>query len=137
MTLGPIGYFPLAPGTYGSAVACLFLYCCPSFFAHPLFILILIALALAILNRLAFTEKDPGYVVIDELVGMFVAMAGHRMTFVNLLAGFALFRFFDIVKPYPIRKVEGFRKGYGILADDILAGIFTSLVLLLARRVLS
>jgi phosphatidylglycerophosphatase A len=74
--------------------------------------------------------------VIDEVAGMLVAMAGHSISFLSLLAGFLLFRFFDIVKPYPIRRVEVFRKGYGILADDIIAGIFVNLLLIVGRRVL-
>jgi phosphatidylglycerophosphatase A len=72
---------------------------------------------------------DPGYIVIDEMAGMFVTMAGHKATILNILIGFVLFRVFDIIKPYPIKKIEGLGKGYGIVADDILAGIFANLVL--------
>jgi len=67
---------------------------------------------------------------------MFITMAGHNITFISLLIGFILFRFFDIIKPYPIRRVEAFRKGYGILADDIIAGIFANLLLIIGRRIL-
>lgn len=136
VTLGPIGYLPFAPGTYGSAFACILLYFFPSVVAHPLFIIFLIAAALIALNRLTFEENDPGYIVVDEVIGMFITMAGHNTTFLNLLIGFGLFRFLDIIKPYPIRRVEGFRKGYGILADDIVAGIFANLLLILGRRML-
>lgn len=137
VTLGPIGYLPFAPGTYGSVFACILLYFSPSVFAHPLFIIVLIVAALIVLNGLTLESNDPGYVVIDEVVGMFVAMAGHSITLLSLMAGFGLFRFFDIVKPYPIRRVEAFRKGYGILADDVVAGIFANLLLILGRRILS
>jgi phosphatidylglycerophosphatase A len=129
VTLGPIGHLPFAPGTYGSAFACILLYFFPSVFAHPLFIVALIIIVLVVLN-------DPGYVVIDEVIGMFITMAGHNITFFNLLVGFILFRFFDIIKPYPIRRVEAFRKGYGIIADDIIAGIFANLLLIIGRRIL-
>jgi phosphatidylglycerophosphatase A len=136
VTLGPIGYLPFAPGTYGSVIACILLYFFPSVIAHPLFVVIFIVVALMILNSLTLEGNDPGYVVIDEVAGMFVAMAGHSITFLTLPAGFVLFRFFDIVKPYPIRRMEAFRKGYGILADDIMAGVFANLLLILGRRVL-
>jgi len=136
-TLGPIGYLPFAPGTYGSALTCIVIYCFPSLCTHPLFIAVVTLVALLALNSLTFDAKDPGYVVIDEAAGMFVAMAWQSVTLTSLLAGFVLFRFFDIVKPYPIKRVETFRKGYGILADDILAGVFANLLLIAGRRVLS
>jgi phosphatidylglycerophosphatase A len=137
VTLGPIGYLPYAPGTYGSAFACILLYFFPSVFAHPLFTLIFIVVALVVLNSLTLEVNDPGYIIIDEVAGMFVVMAGQGITFLSLLAGFVLFRFFDIVKPYPIRRVEAFPKGYGILADDIVAGVFANLLLILGRRILT
>jgi phosphatidylglycerophosphatase A len=136
VTLGPIGYLPFAPGTYGSAFACILLYFFPSVFAHPLFVAALVVAALVALNSFTLESNDPGYIVIDEVAGMLVAMAGQSISFLSLLAGFLLFRFFDIVKPYPIRRVEVFRKGYGILADDIIAGIFVNLLLIVGRRVL-
>ena len=86
-------------------------------------------------------QNDPGEVVADEL-------AGQAMTFLAIpffipvaltpgqiciitSAGFLLFRFFDILKPWPIRKLEKFPKGYGILADDLLAGVFAAIVLVI------
>jgi phosphatidylglycerophosphatase A len=136
ITLGPIGYLPFAPGTYGSAFACILIYFFPVVFTHYLFVAIFIVISLIVLNNLVLEEKDPGNVVIDEVAGMFVSMAGHTISFPGLLAGFLLFRFFDIIKPYPIRKVEALRKGYGILADDVIAGIFVNLILFLGRRIL-
>ena len=136
VTLGPVGYLPYAPGTYGSALACILLYFFPSVFTHPLFILIFVVVSLVVLNNIVLEGNDPGYVIIDEVAGMFVAMAGHGITFLNLLAGFILFRFFDIIKPYPIKRVEAFRKGYGILADDIVAGVFANILIILGRMIL-
>jgi phosphatidylglycerophosphatase A len=103
---------------------------------HPLFVALFIVISLVALNSLALEEKDPGYVVIDEVAGMFVTMMGHNTTILSLLTGFLLFRFFDIVKPFPIRRMEVFRKGYGILADDVLAGIFGNILLIMGRRML-
>jgi len=136
VTLGPIGYLPYAPGTYGSVLACILLYFFSSVFTHPLFVLIFIVVSLIVLNSLTLEVSDPGYIIIDEVAGMFIAMAGQGVTFLSLLAGFVLFRFFDIVKPYPIRRVEALPKGYGILADDIVAGVFANLLLILGRRMM-
>jgi phosphatidylglycerophosphatase A len=136
VTLGPIGYLPYAPGTYGSVLACIFLYFFSSVFTHPLFVLIFIVVSLIALNSLTLEVNDPGYIIIDEVAGMFIAMTGQGITFLSLLAGFVLFRFFDIVKPYPIRRVEALPKGYGILADDIVAGVFANLLLILGRRMM-
>lgn len=136
VTLGPIGYLPYAPGTYGSVFACILLYFFSSVFTHPIFVLIFIVVSLIVLNSLTLEVNDPGYIIIDEVVGMFIAMTGQGITFLSLLAGFVLFRFFDIVKPYPIRRVEALPKGYGILADDIVAGVFANLLLILGRRMM-
>jgi len=136
VTLGPIGYLPYAPGTYGSVLACILLYFFSSVFTHPLFVLIFTVVSLIVLNSLTLEVSDPGYIIIDEVAGMFIAMAGQGVTFLSLLAGFVLFRFFDIVKPYPIRRVEALPKGYGILADDIVAGVFANLLLILGRRMM-
>lgn len=76
-----------------------------------------------------FKGEDPGYIVVDELAGMFITMAGHRLSIINLIAGFLLFRIFDIIKPYPAYDIQRLRKGYGIMADDVIAGIYANIVL--------
>jgi len=81
-------------------------------------------------------QADPGFVVIDEFAGMLVAMAGHAVTFRNLFIGFILFRAFDILKPYPVRKLERLPGAYGIIADDVLAGILASAALFIIGRLL-
>lgn len=134
VTLGPIGHLPFAPGTFGTALTCVLLYAAPSFFAHPLFLVAILFLALVALNTLSFEDKDPQYVVIDEFAGMAMAMVGQPITVPSLIVGFCLFRFFDILKPYPIRRVEVLPKGYGILADDIVAGIFVNVLFIVGRR---
>ena len=72
--------------------------------------------------------------MIDELIGMLVATLGHSPSAWNIVKAFILFRAFDILKPYPIRKVERLPGAYGIIADDVLAGIFASLTLFLWER---
>ena len=77
--------------------------------------------------------KDPGKVVIDEVAGQLIAllpvpMVVDSLWLVWLILAFLLFRFFDIVKPYPARKLESLQGGLGIMADDIVAGVYAALV---------
>ncbi len=73
--------------------------------------------------------KDSGRVVIDEVAGMFTSLLFIPVKWQYLLAGFLLFRFFDIVKPLYIRKAEALPLGWGVMADDIIAGIYTNILL--------
>lgn len=134
VTCAYTGYLPYAPGTWASLLGCALLYISPFPLQHPLVVAPLAAIAVLAINGLRLTEKDPGYVTIDELVGMFVSMMGHQASFSNLLKSFILFRLFDILKPYPIRQFERLPRGYGIVADDIVAGAFANLALVLLWR---
>jgi phosphatidylglycerophosphatase A len=72
-----------------------------------------------------FGRVDPGQVVIDEVVGQIITLlAWPRRSWGWVLAGFLLFRFFDIVKPFPARRVERFPQGWGIMLDDVVAGAY-------------
>src|SRR5215217_6722677 len=73
--------------------------------------------------------KDSYRVVIDEVAGMWIAMLFIPQSFTLLIAGFILFRFFDIVKPLGVRRMEVFKGGWGVMADDVLAGIYANIVL--------
>lgn len=134
-TCSYVGYLPLAPGTWGSALACVILYLFPQS-GNPVILVVLIAAGIVTAERARGDEEDPGRIVIDEYAGMLVTMAGHDLTLWSLVKGFILFRAFDILKPYPIRKLERLPGGYGIMADDLLAGIFASIVLFLVGRLL-
>lgn len=134
VTCAYTGYLPYAPGTWASLLGCALLYISPFPLQHPLVVAPLAVIAVLAINGLRLAERDPGYVTIDELVGMFVAMMGHQASFSNLLKSFILFRLFDILKPYPIRQAERLPRGYGIVADDIVAGAFASLALVLLGR---
>jgi phosphatidylglycerophosphatase A len=77
--------------------------------------------------------EDPGFVVVDEVIGQWIALAGARtLNWETYLAAFALFRLFDIWKPPPVRQLEALPGGWGINADDVMAGVYAALVLLLA-----
>ena len=75
-------------------------------------------------------------VVIDEVAGQLTALLFLPISFFNLVAGTFLFRLFDIWKPYPIRRLEPLKNGVGIMADDLLAGVYANIVLHLANRLL-
>ena len=81
----------------------------------------------------AVNRKDPSIVVVDEVIGQWIALAGaHPFNWKTCLAAFALFRLFDIWKPPPVRQLEALPEGLGINADDAMAGIYAALVLFLA-----
>lgn len=129
VTCGFVGHLPLAPGTFAAALGSVLLYFFPGLFLNPMFVAGLVVFSVLCINALEFEDKDPGYVVIDELAGMCVTMVGHRTTILWTVLGFLLFRFFDIVKPTPIRNVEHLKKGYGVVADDVMAGAFANVTL--------
>ena len=134
-----MGHIPGAPGTYASILACVILYFFPfgTSFSSVALPAAMAIISVVSINNLVYDGEDPSYIVIDELAGMFVALAGHRITMLSLFVGFILFRFFDIMKPYPIKRLERLRGGYGVVADDIVAGVFANLVLWLGYLALT
>ncbi len=134
-TLGPVGHFPFAPGTLGT-LACVPIVWLLGVLAVPWPVYIAITIAVIVLGAMASSKaeeilggKDPGSVVIDEFAGYMVAMALLPPTWGYMVAAFILFRFFDIVKPPPIRSLERLGGGPGIMADDIAAGLITNAIL--------
>jgi phosphatidylglycerophosphatase A len=132
-TLGFIGYIPFAPGTFGTLIGLIFfLLLKPSL---PLqFIILFATISLGIYASSAaekiFNEKDSRKIVIDEFTGFFVSVLYVPNAQNLVLPAFLLFRFFDIIKPFGIRKLEKtLSKGTGIMADDILAGLYTNIIL--------
>lgn len=130
-----IGFLPLAPGTWGSILAAVgiwLLYLIPeplSFELNLVLLLMFFPLSWYTAGKAALVraDKDPSYVVIDEIYGMLVCAAIAPMNIYYLIAGFALFRLFDITKPVPVRNLEKLPGGLGIIADDIMAGIYAGL----------
>jgi phosphatidylglycerophosphatase A len=76
------------------------------------------------------TRQDPGHVVIDEVAGQWIALIYSRVNLSHLLAGFLFFRLFDIVKPWPARQLESMPAGWGIMLDDVAAGVYALLLML-------
>ena len=135
-----IGLFPTAPGTLASAVAALVFMFALHGLAWPLYLLLLALLFLAgtaasAVHAAELGNPDPGRIVIDEVCGQLLALAFLPAAWVPVTVSFVLFRIFDIIKPWPIRRLEKLPGGWGIMVDDIGAGLaaaaLSRLVLLL------
>jgi len=131
-TVGGIGYLPFVPGTAGSAVGLGIAWIlCASPLQQIIGCLVVIGLALwsAGPTARAMGQTDPRSIVIDEVAGMMVAVATLPVGGPLYLAGFLIFRFLDVAKPPPIRQLERLPGSWGILLDDLLAGLMTNLIL--------
>lgn len=127
---GYTGFFPIAPGTVGSAVG-LILWWLLRLAGASLVIEVAVAAALLVAGAWASTlaerrlgTTDPGPVVIDEVMGMCVTLLAAPFTWTAAALGFVLFRIFDIVKPPPARRLERAHGGWGIMLDDLAAGVY-------------
>lgn len=133
-TAGYSGYFPIAPGTVGSAVG-LLVYLLVWWVQSPIFEVALIAGLFAAGVWAGTTAEryfggiDPGPIVLDEVVGMLITLAFIPVGLTGALAGFVLFRFFDVVKPYPANRLERLHGGLGVMADDAMAAVYANLTL--------
>jgi phosphatidylglycerophosphatase A len=133
-----VGYLRPGPGTYASAITVALWWATsraiPS--AWQMIVAALIAAAVTLIGIPPSTvvahesgRKDPGFVVIDEVAGQMIALIGLPVDWKYLLAGFILFRSFDIVKPFPLRRLEKLPAGTGIMMDDVGAGLYALLLL--------
>jgi len=134
------GYVPIAPGTAGAAVGCLGLWLYIYFIGIENYWyfqigFLLITILTTILGAIATREvekewgEDPSKVVIDEIIGVWISLLFLPLTWQNILLGFILFRFFDITKPFGIRRLEAIKNGWGVMLDDVLAGIYANFCL--------
>ena len=126
------GFSPIVPGTMGTLIAIPISYFVSSI-SSPLYELTLVAFFFFsswISNQAEshWGTKDDRRIVIDEIMGFLVTMLWVPKTLFSIVAGFILFRFFDILKPFPIRRLEGVKSGYGVVLDDVLAGIYANIV---------
>jgi phosphatidylglycerophosphatase A len=134
------GYAPLAPGTAGSLAALAIAWLLVRYAGwQPIWfgLLVVAATAPAIwaagVTARDQQQKDPQLVVVDEVLGQWLALAGARaLNFKSWIGALILFRLFDIWKPVPVRQLEKLPGGTGIVADDLMAGIYAALVLFMA-----
>ena len=135
-TAGGIGYIGKGGGTVAAIVCCIIWFMIPaglhSGYRQVFFTILVCVIGIWSSNKVdAIWGKDSNKVVIDEVAGMMITLALIPISIFNIVAGLILFRFFDIVKPLLIRKLEQLPKGWGVMADDMLAGIYAHLVLLI------
>ena len=136
-TVFGLGYAPIGPGTFGTLGAFLILYGVVHFFGQPSTLMLILSALIVSIVGIWSTDKmipewgeDPSRVVVDEAAGYIVTILFLPLTFQNLLLGFVLFRFFDILKPLGIRSLDTHIKGgLGVMLDDILAGVYACICL--------
>ena len=132
-----VGYFPIAPGSAATAVgAGLAFLLKDSFFYYGGAVIVLLTAgvwASGFLEKI-LKQKDPGIVVIDEVVGILIALAGLPLSWPIAMCGFFLFRAFDMFKIYPVNRLESLPGGFGIMLDDVMAGVYTNIVMSIALR---
>lgn len=128
-----LGYFPLAPGTFTSLVVLLLYKYFLFTLNRPVYLAFLLIFFLGGVisssrHSSRLNQSDPSCIVVDEAGGQLLVFFGLNPSWILLALGFFLFRFFDIIKPYPIRKVETLPKGWGIMLDDILAAVYAGIL---------
>ena len=130
-----LGLSPVAPGTAGTLAGVVICFACLPF---PWVLRLIVVLALAALSvyiagraEAVFGKKDDQRIVIDEIIGFQIAMLPVAITALNICLGFVLFRIFDILKPYPLRRLQDFPGGWGVVLDDVGAGIYAGILIFL------
>ena len=134
-----VGYLPFIPGTFGSAAALLlYILLKPGPLAQYAFLALFISLGFYFSGKAErqFNSKDPKYIVIDEVAGMFLALLFVPLDFRLVAIGFLLFRVLDTVKPYPADRLQDLSGSAGIMLDDIVAGVYANIILQFLSRVL-
>lgn len=135
-TLLGIGFIPFMPGTFGTLAAAALYLGIPGYWLNsfPYVLFFLTALAGLFFLGVWLTTKaetklghDAGSIIWDEFVGYFIAVLFLPHSLLMAIYTFVIFRVFDIAKPYPIKKSQNFPHGWGIMIDDILAGIYTNI----------
>jgi len=143
-TAGGAGFAPKAPGTAGSIVGVaiyLFLDRATSGAYYPHAIIFFFVAGVWASSRVeCLWGHDAQRIVIDEVVGQMItfgmAAGRHSLSAIYVILGFGLFRLFDIVKPFPIRRLERFKSGFGVILDDVGAGLYALVVLTLIEHLL-
>lgn len=132
------GYVPIAPGTAGAFLAAVFVYIWqyldPGLLVYgwPLVWVVIVTFFIGVYCTDQLEPawgKDPSKIVIDEAIGIWISILFIPVSIYYLLAGFVLFRIFDIWKPLGIRKLENIKGGWGVMLDDVLAGVYANVVL--------
>ncbi|HXJ93339.1 MAG TPA: phosphatidylglycerophosphatase A [Terriglobia bacterium] len=135
-TFGGLGYFPVAPGSAGAAAGVAAVVALSRLPIATAWVSVLVGITAAVIFTAGvpaatsaenyFRRKDPGHVVIDEVVGQMVTLlANPRPGWKGLVAAYLLFRAIDVIKPFPARRLEHLKGGWGIMLDDVAAGLWS------------
>ena len=136
-----VGYLPFIPGTFGSLAGLAVFYLIKDnafIYALSIFILLILGLITSGAAEKVFKKKDASCIVIDEVCGMLLSLA--FLPYYNIkvvFSGFIIFRILDSLKPYPAGRLQGLAGGLGVMADDIVASLYTNIVLQAALRLVS
>ncbi len=134
-----VGYAPKAPGTFGSLLGLALggLLLPAGHLTLLIFTIIVAGLGIIAIQKSGSAGSDPGWIVIDEIAGqMLTLLALSHTSFLGLTLGFVLFRLFDIWKPGPVGWADAIHNEWGVMGDDLIAGLLALAVLLLLRLVL-
>jgi phosphatidylglycerophosphatase A len=138
LSVGGVGFLPLMPGTFGSLVGLLF--CFLPLWVRIISFALILFLSVILIDLLVKTghikESDPRWIVIDEVLGQMIPFLwAEEFSLTFIVLAFALFRFFDISKIFPIKEIEKYGEknkkywSWGIIGDDLAAGLFASIIL--------
>ena len=133
-TCAYVGYAPFAPGTCGSAIGLAVFYVVRrsgSMTGEIATIIVLLAVGIwsATEAEHYFGRRDPGPVIIDEVVGMLITLALIPVGIAGAMTGFVVFRVLDVVKPWPARRLESLPRGFGVVTDDVMAAMYGNLAM--------
>jgi phosphatidylglycerophosphatase A len=131
------GFSPVAPGTVGSALALVLVWCVPQVGAASFALLLLLLIPLGVVTATRTEQAyghDASQIKIDEIAGMVISLLGVPKTFVVYGAAFLLFRLLDVLKPFPVDELQELPGGWGVMADDIMAGVYTCTALHVALK---
>lgn len=133
------GFFPFAPATFASLVWLLLYLLLPGgrWISHPLAAAMFIPVAVYLSGAMEkLYGEDASQIVVDEFAGMQVVFVALSPSIPTAIAGFVLFRFFDVVKPFPVGASQKLRGGWGVVTDDLLAGAYARISLYMLMRFL-
>lgn len=127
------GLAPYAPGTAGTLIGVFIcMLCLPmTWILRLIFVVVLLAISIYVSGQAEkiYQTKDDQRIVIDEIIGLQITMLPVAINVLNLCVAFVLFRIFDIIKPIPVRNLQGLPGGWGVVADDVAAGIYAAAIL--------
>jgi len=133
-----VGYLPLIPGTFGSiaGVGIFYLFNDSSCQGYFIFVFCIIILGLLTSGRAekVFNKKDPGCIVIDEIMGMLIALSFLPLDPKIIILAFLIFRILDTLKPFPAGRLQNMHGAIGIMGDDLVAGVYANIILQVILR---